>query len=171
MYSTTTELLAVGFMGALLIALLIIRGVPCGSRQFSVRGMLLFVLLASIWVSQMRTFATFLGQSESAFCLEELLLFVGWGAFAVFYWWRRLFGALVIHVSGPGFYLLLLGSYLARGREIGLAITAWFMSAGLAIGLLISFPFSILLLLGFLARSIPAGQAELGSPKKHPVDG
>ncbi len=119
------------------------------ARRFTLRGLLLFVLLCAVWLSQIR-FAP-MSRNENFYSRDDLVVAFAWLVLAGFYAARRLVAPLVVHCVGLAFFLPFIAMDLAAGGRKW-PHYAWLLSAGCFFGSFASLPFASLVFLGFLRR-------------------
>ncbi len=151
--------------GVDLVAVLVLRGVKTPvRRQFSLRALLIFVSLTAVWLSQLTIRPIPSGRGVRFSCEDELIVALVWSVLAVSYAVRRLFAALVLHSLGLAYYTILIGIWGFHAEA-----EAHLVAGGL-IGSFLSFPFSILVSLGFL-RSRPKSPERAASEDDSRRDG
>ncbi len=147
--------------GVGLVAVLVLRGVKVPVRQFSLRTLLIFVLLCAVWMSQLTVRAIPSGDEFRFSWQDGLTVALAWCLLAVFYVRRGLFAALVIHSLGLAYFTILV--WICRSYSEAVA----HLVAGGLVGSFLSFPFSILMSLGFLRRRDKSpGQAADGNDSR-----
>jgi hypothetical protein len=140
----------------LLIAILAVgRGARRQSQRLSVKSVLPVVLLCAVWCCQL-AFPPMQRSREQFLWQDDMIVIGAWTILAGFYWRFRLFAPLVIHGGGLMFYGMFLAiCWAANGTiEPALGEAGWLLSVGAFLGSLISFPFSIAVLLGRFIRGI-----------------
>jgi hypothetical protein len=138
---------------AICLPIIIIRGLKRQkTKQFSLKALLKFVTLCAIWLSQFSTLQ-FNDHGETfEFCRDFVIIFV-WIFLAVFYFYRRFQAPFVIHTIAVALFLIVMFFALAFVDNFQFAEAAWKMSIACFCSSLLSFPFSIFYLWGFMGHS------------------
>jgi hypothetical protein len=134
------------------------------TRQFTIRGMMLFIFLWAVCLSQISVLRSE-GSPDQVSWQQDCTVLFAWIVLALFYGTIRQFSVLLIHSMGVLFvvYFLAIGSFL-RGREVWRDIEVGLllgMLAGSFLGLIF---FSLMMLLTILRRPLSPPRKEDGRP-------
>ena len=139
----------------LVVAVLRLRGTAQPYRQFGLRDLLGFFFLAAIWLSQLSIVPFNTGGIEEIVPWKGGTIAFVWLVLAAFYAWRRLWAVLTLHGCGVLLMLLLTGYWAVTDPYGNHGSGYWRVSMGSFVGSLVSFPFAVLVLFGFLRRKAP----------------
>jgi len=120
-----------------------------GSRQFSLRGLLLFVTLSALWLSQL-AYPPFDLRDQTEW-LRGLFAAVVWVVFAAYYVAYRRSGALLLHALGPAAFVAISLPHFWPPWGV-LNDIAWLLAQYCCLFSIISFPVSGMEFLGELRR-------------------
>ncbi len=143
------------------------RRTPRNRRQFSLRGLLVFVAVFSVWLSQIPAHP-FTGCSDAGLSWKQLgLVFFAWLVLAVYYAAARLTIPLGLQIALPAIHAVGIAGCLLVGRNwISPAFGAridwqealWLMWLNCYAVSAVSFPLAVLSLLGSFVRRRTRGK-------------
>ena len=134
------------------------------SRQFTIRGMLLFIFLWAVCLSQLSLFGRH-GPDETVVWRQDWIALFAWIVLGIVYWRIRQFAALLIHSTGVLFFIGFFAIAFALGgggtwREI-----EWRLWIGMIFGSFLGLIFfSLMLLLTMLRRPLSPPRREDHQP-------
>ncbi len=130
------------------------------SRQFTIRGMMLFIFLWAVCLSQLSLLnRTRPGLNLS--CRQDWIVPFAWVVLAVFYWRSRNFAVLLIHSTGVLLIAYLFVIALVCGVQGTWNKDEWYLGVGLLSGSFISLIFfSLMMLLAIIRRPLSPPRKE-----------
>jgi hypothetical protein len=123
------------------------------TRQFTICGMLLFIFLWAVCLSQISLIG--LQRTETVVWRHDWIVPFAWIVLAVFYVAARQFAALLIHSTGILFFACLFAIFFASGGRETWSRIEWRLWTGVAGGSFLGLIFfSLMVLLSMLRRPI-----------------
>ena len=134
------------------------------TRQFTIRGMMLFIFLWAVCLSQISVFGHF-RPDETVFWRQDWIVLFAWTVLAVAYWWTRQFATLLIHSTGVLFFVCLFVIAFALGDRWKWSEMEWSLWIGMFSGSFLGLIFfSLMILLTLVRRPLSPPREENHQP-------
>jgi hypothetical protein len=134
------------------------------TRQFTIRGMLLFIFLWAVCLSQISLLRRD-RPIETVVWRQDWIVLFAWIALAVAYWQIRQFATLLIHSTGVLFFVCLFAIAFALGGRPTWSEVEWRLWLGMFGGSFFGLIFfSLMLLLALLRRPLSPPREEKPPP-------
>jgi hypothetical protein len=126
------------------------------TRQFTIRGMLLFIFLWAVCLSQMSVFGRD-RPTETVVWRQDWIVLFAWIVLAVCYVGIRQFSALLIHATGVLFFVCCFAIAFALGGRLTWSEVEWRLWTGMIGGSFLGLVFySLMMLLAIIRRPLSA---------------
>jgi hypothetical protein len=124
------------------------------TRQFTIRGMMLFIFLWAVCLSQMSVFGRD-RPAETVVWRHDWIVLFAWIILAVAYWWTRQFATLLIHSTGVLFFVCFFAIAFVLGGGDTWSEIEWRVWTGMIGGSFLGLIFlSLMMLLTILRRPL-----------------